>query len=141
MADSSALEFIDSNVLVYAHDTSAGNKQRRARDLLTHLWESGSGCLSIQVLQEFYVNVTQKIPHPLGPDRAGQLISDLQMWRVHSPVPEDVLIAIALQARCRLSFWDSMILRSASALGCAVLWTEDLNDGQIMESVEVRNPF
>jgi predicted nucleic acid-binding protein len=141
MSDSDALQFVDTNVLIYAHDQSAGLKHERAKQLLSELWENRKGCLSVEVLQEFYASVTQKVPEPLAPETAAQLIADLSTWQVHQPGAKDVLEAIALQSRHQLSFWDSMIVASAMALGCEILWSEDLNPGQSYAAVVVRNPF
>jgi predicted nucleic acid-binding protein len=135
------LQFIDTNVLIYAHDTSAGPKHDRARALVTQLWEERAGGVSIQVLQEFYVNVTRKVARPMSPEAAAQIIADLATWQVQRPDVNDVLAAIQLQTRQPLSFWDAMILTSARRLGCETVWSEDLNAGQIYEGVEVRNPF
>jgi predicted nucleic acid-binding protein len=140
MSDADTLQFVDTNVLIYAHDTSAGMRHTRAKALVQGLWESGAGCLSTQVLQEFYVNVTRKVA-TLSPEVAAQRISDVSAWRIHQPGVNDILDAIALHAEERISFWDAMILTSARSLGCAVLWTEDLNDGQRYGPVLVRNPF
>lgn len=137
----SPLQFIDTNVLIYAHDTSAGAKHDRARGLLRDLWENRTGCLSIQVLQEFYVNVTRKISKPMSPEAASQIIADLGVWPVHRPEVTDVLEAIRLGTIQQLSFRDAMILISARRLGCTTLWSEDLSDGQAYEMVKVRNPF
>ncbi|HJW83926.1 MAG TPA: PIN domain-containing protein [Anaerolineae bacterium] len=134
-------QFVDTNILIYAHDRSAGAKHERARALLTELWESGDGCLSIQVLQEFYVNITRKVARPLSPDAARQIVADLGRWTIHSPTVDDVLNAIALQGRYGLSFWDAMVVASAIQLGCPVLWSEDLNDGQEYDSTRIVNPF
>lgn len=134
-------QFVDTNVLVYAHDTSAGQKHDRAQQLLADLWAGGNGCLSIQVLQEFYVNITQKVSRPLAPDTARQRVEDLSYWLVHSPTPADVLEAIQLHQRSRLAFWDAMVLTSAAKLGCSVIWSEDWNEGQKIAGVLVRNPF
>ena len=141
MSEPSNLQFVDTNVLIYAHDLSAAAKRIRARDLLQDLWESGSGCLSIQVLQEFYVNVTRKVAKPLAPEIAAQIISDLAVWRVHRPGGQDVLDAVRRQARYRISFWDAMIVISAIQLGCQTIWSEDLNPGQVYQGVTVRSPF
>ena len=141
MSEPSNLQFVDTNVLIYAHDLSAAAKRIRARDLLQDLWESGSGCLSIQVLQEFYVNVTRKVAKPLAPEIAAQIISDLAVWRVHRPGGQDVLDAVRRQARYRISFWDAMIVTSAIQLGCQTIWSEDLNPGQVYQGVTVRSPF
>ena len=134
-------EFIDSNILIYAHDRSAGEKRGIALDLLGRLWRERAGCLSVQVLQEFCVNVTRKIPKPLGFEEAGNIVTSLGSWRVHSPSLADVTAALLRQKRFDISFWDSMILESASQLGCALVWSEDLNSGQLYGDVEVRNPF
>ena len=134
-------EFVDTNVLVYAHDSSAGPKHRRAQQLLADLWASGNGCLSVQVLQEFYVNVTRKVSRPMEADSARQRVEELSHWLVHSPTAEDVVVAIQLHQHGRISFWDAMVLTSAHRLGCSVLWSEDLNEGQVLTGVTVRNPF
>jgi predicted nucleic acid-binding protein len=141
MSDAETLQFVDTNVLIYAHDQSAGARHKQAKKLLSELWENRKGCLSVQVLQEFYVNVTQKGPKPLTTEVAGQIIADLSTWQVHQPGVKDVLDAIALQGRYQLSFWDAMIVASATALGCEILWSEDLNPGQNYATVAVRNPF
>ena len=134
-------QFVDTNVLIYAHDRSAGPKHARAREMVQELWRSGAGCLSIQVLQEFYVNVTQKVARPLAPELAAQIVRDLGTWQVHSPGVADVLDAIRLQARYRLSFWDAMVVTSAIQVGCHTLWSEDLNPGQVYDQVTVASPF
>jgi len=134
-------QFVDTNVLVYAHDISAGSKYTRARDLLTELWSQGNGCLSVQVLQEFYVTVTQKVARPLDSPSAAQVIADLSEWTVHRPSAQDVLDAIGLQRRYGIAFWDAMIVQSALMLRCLTLWSEDLNPGQSYDSLKVRNPF
>jgi predicted nucleic acid-binding protein len=134
-------EFVDTNVIIYAHDFSAGEKHARAKQLVAGLWANGNGCLSIQVLQEFYVNITRKVPHPLEPAVARQRVEDLSTWLVHSPTPEDVVEAIRLHQSVRLSFWDAMVLASATRLECATLWSEDLNPGLTVAGTTVRNPF
>lgn len=141
MSEPSSLQFVDTNILIYAHDRSAGDKQIRARELVRELWQSGEGCLSIQVLQEFYVNVTQKVSKPLAREVAAQIIADLSLWPTHRPGTEDILDAISLQNRYPISFWDAMIIASAIQMGCETLWSEDLNPGQIYDQVRVLNPF
>lgn len=133
--------FVDTNILVYAYDETAGDKRDRARFLLAELWESGEGCLSVQVLQEFFVTVTRKVPKPLDAVSAAAVIADLSHWRVHSPGSDDVLSAIDSHRRQDISFWDAMIVCSAASLGCGILYSEDLNPGQHYEGVRVRNPF
>ncbi len=134
-------EFIDTDVLVYAHDTTAGEKREVARRLLNNLWRSGHGCVSIQVLQEFYSNITRKVRQPLTHETARRRVLNLSQWLVHSPTSLDVLEAIDLHLDSHISFWDAMIAVSAKRLNCGVLWSEDLSDGQVIEGVTVRNPF
>ena len=134
-------EFVDTNVLVYAYDQSAAEKHEQARALIEQLWQTKMGCLSIQVLQEFYVTVTQKVAQPLPKPVAAQIVEDFGVWRVHVPRIEDLILAIDWQIRYQTSFWDAMILYSAAQLGCKVLWSEDLNTGQLYQQVQVNNPF
>ena len=141
MSEPRHLQFVDTNVLIYAHDVSAGDKHIRAQELIRELWQSGEGCLSIQVLQEFYVNATQKVTRLLTPDIAAQIVGDLAVWQVHRPGVEDVLNAIRMQNRYQISFWDAMIIASAIQLGCRQIWSEDLNPGQAYGTVTVINPF
>jgi len=133
--------FVDANILVYAFDSSAGQKKVVAEELLARLWETGTGCLSVQVLQEFFVTVTRKVADPLAADEAAERIRELSAWKVFAPTADDVLGAIALHQRAGVSFWDAMIVHAAAESGCDVLWTEDLNDRQVIRGVRIRNPF
>lgn len=133
--------FIDTNILVYAHDATAGDKHSRARDLFLGLWENKTGCLSIQVMQEFYVTVTTKAARPMDHLIAAGIIHNLSYWKVHEPKSGDVIRAIDLQQRYKISFWDAMILQSASQLGCSIIWSEDLNPGQDYEGMKLLNPL
>ncbi|MGH7911757.1 MAG: PIN domain-containing protein [Candidatus Dormibacteraceae bacterium] len=134
-------QFVDSNVLVYANDRSAAAKRCRAAALVAQLATSRLGAVSVQILQEFFVTATRKLPQPLPVADAAAIIADLGTWHVHSPQASDVLRAVELQQRFSLSFWDAMILHSASALRCQILWSEDLAHGRRYDGVEVRNPF
>jgi predicted nucleic acid-binding protein len=134
-------QFVDTNILVYAYDRSAGQKHLIAAKLIEQCWEKGNGRLSLQVLQEFYVSVTRKIAKPLDPRTARQIIADLANWRYHSPETSDLLEAIEFQQEYGLSFWDALILQSAARLGCRRLISEDLIHGQIFGKVRVINPF
>ena len=134
-------DFVDANVLVYAFDSSAGRRQQAAKALLERLWESNSGCVSIQVLQEFFVTVTKKVAKPLPVDHAKARVREFAAWRVFSPTPDDLLAAIDLHAEAKIGFWDAMIVVAAAESGCDVLWTEDLSDGQLLRGVRIRNPF
>jgi predicted nucleic acid-binding protein len=134
-------EFVDANVLVYAFDASAGRKQRAAQALLERLWDANAGCVSVQVLQEFFVTVTRRVAKRLPVDEAKARVRELSAWRVFAPTADDVLAAIDLHVRARIGFWDAMVVLAAAESGCDVLWTEDLSDGQTLRSVRVRNPF
>jgi predicted nucleic acid-binding protein len=141
MNDEPALQFVDSNILVYAYDLTQGKKHEQAKALLLSLWESGMGCLSVQALQEFFVSVTRKSAIPLPAEQAKQIIQDFSDWKVHRPGVRDVVAAIDLCQRYQISFWDAMILQSAHQSGCGVLWSEDLSEGEDYAGVKVVNPF
>jgi predicted nucleic acid-binding protein len=140
-ADPQTEYFLDTNILVYAYDRSAGPKYNRAVQLMEGCWENGNGCLSIQVLQEFFVTVTRKIAAPLAHQTARQIVADLALWHIHTPGTSDLLQAIDLQHDYQLSFWDALIVQSAASLGCKLLLSEDLNHGQVYGNVQVINPF
>jgi len=133
--------FVDTNVLVYAYDRGAGSKHERALDLLEMLWTDGNGVLSTQVLQEFYVNVRRKAQKPISHKQARALIADYLSW---NPVVNDgaaTLEAIELEQQYKLSFWDALIVVAAQKSGASVLLSEDFNDGQKFDLVQVQNPF
>lgn len=134
-------EFVDTNVLLYAYDVTAGERHDRARDLVGRLGRERAGALSVQVLQEFYVNATRKIAVPLSPANARERVRALSRWRLHSPTAADVIAASEIAEQAQLSFWDAMVVRSATQMNCSVLWTEDLNHGQRVSGIELRNPF
>jgi predicted nucleic acid-binding protein len=135
------LEFIDTNVLLYAYDAGAGSRHEAAQSLIYELAASGRAALSVQVLQEFYVNATRKMAVPVSPAGARERLEILSTWVIHCPTGGDVIAAAELSAKHQLSLWDAMIVRSAARLGCSKLWTEDLNVGQVIEGVEIANPF
>jgi predicted nucleic acid-binding protein len=138
-ADAPRGEFVDTNILIYALDRSAGEKHRIAVELVTRLWMERLGWISLQVMQEFYVTATRKLKLP--PGQATLQVRHLRLWRVYRPMVEDVLAAIELHQRHAVSFWDGLILRSAQASQCSILWSEDLSNGQRWGNLEVRNPF
>ena len=141
MSGDAPREFVDTNVLVYAFDASAGVKRTAARSLIERLWQTGTGCLSVQVLQEFFVTVTRRVARPLSPDEAADRIREFAAWRVYAPTVDDVLAAIDLHKQARLGFWDAMVVQAAAESGCGTIWSEDLSDGQTIRGVRVRNPF
>lgn len=134
-------EFVDSNILVYSHDSQAGEKGAVARDLLRRLWLDRAGALSVQVLQEFVVVSTTKVPSPIDLPTAARIVSTYSVWQAHAPRADDVLAAIDIQDLYGISFWDAMIVCSAAQLRCDILWTEDLNPGQLYQGVLARSPF
>jgi predicted nucleic acid-binding protein len=133
--------FLDTNVIVYAYDKSAGEKHIKAKKILIDLWESGFGVISIQVLKEFYVTVTQKIPNVLKTEVAEEIISDFLSWEVVVNDGYNILEAISIQRRYRFSFWDSLIIAAAQESGCSLLYTEDLSSGQKIKDLQIKNPF
>jgi len=133
--------FVDTNVLVYAHDVSARDKHEIAKEKIRELWESGSGIISTQVLQEFFVMVTERLPRPMPREAAREIISLLCRWELVVNDGESVLRAIELQGRYGFSFWDSLILDAAISSKADVLLTEDLSHGQTIQGVKITNPF
>jgi len=134
-------EFVDTNILVYAYDQTAGRKKDLARELMERLWDSGDGVLSTQVLQEFHVTVTSRIPEPIPARRAREIIADLGTWTIALLETPDILKASELGERYRLNFWDALILAAARKEDAEIVWSEDFSDGQKYEGVIVRNPF
>ena len=132
-------EFVDTNVLIYAHDGGAGTKHDRSVDLLERLFDKGTGAISIQVLSEFYVAAVKKLN--IDTEDVEASVQDLAGWIIHRPAHADLLKASRLHRRHQISWWDAMIVNSAIESGCSVLWSEDLNHGQKYASVVVQNPF
>jgi predicted nucleic acid-binding protein len=136
----SAKTFVDTNILVYAHDVDDRSKHEFARAALRELWNDGSGILSPQVLQEFYVNVTRKIATPLAKDAARLVVSAYAIWCV-DVTSADVAAAFRIEDEAKIGFWDALIIASASKAGAARLLSEDLNAGQTIAGVLIENPF
>ena len=132
--------FIDTNVLVYAHDVDAGPKRTIAASILRDLWNAGLGVLSMQVLQEFYVNVTRKIAAPLSKETARQVVHTYAAWCVETTQTE-ISAAFRIEDESRLGFWDSLILAAAAKAGAVRILSEDLNPQQMIAGVRVENPF
>jgi len=134
-----SVEFVDTNILIYAHDRKAGPKHRKSVDLVARLTNDDSGALSRQVLIEFYAAATRKLP--MTSEKAEEVIRDFGAWTVHCPAHADLVRAVRLQRRHKISWWDALIVNSATELGCSILWSEDLANGQRYGAVTVRNPF
>lgn len=133
--------FVDTNILMYAHDSSAGTKHERARAVVEELWRARSGVVSTQVLQELCVNLRRKAGRPIDLKTAREIITDYLAWNVHVNTGESILEALELEKRHRISFWDALIIQAAEASGAAVLYSEDLSEGQVYGAVRVVNPL
>jgi len=133
------VEFIDTNILIYAEDSGMGAKHKIAVDLVARLAREDVGALSTQVLAEYY-NAAAKKLH-MTSEEAEETIRDLSCWKIHRPSHADIVNAIRLQRRYRLSWWDALIVNSAIESGAGILWSEDLSNGQEFGSLVVRNPF
>lgn len=140
-ASDSPLAFVDTNILLYAHDHDAGDKQSVAAVLLASLWEARCGVLSPQVLQEFLVNSVRKLQRPIPLAHARDIVRAYGTWVAHDMNVAGVLRAADLMELTGYSFWDSLILASAEAAGAELLYSEDMQHGQKVAGLEIRNPF
>lgn len=133
--------FFDTNVLVYANDLSEKDKRVTARKLLTDSMKTGTACISTQVLAEFWVTVTRKLPIPLGLDHAEKELALLSTLNVVAVDLGLVLGTVKIQERHSISYWDAQIIAAAKLADCPLVYSEDLQDGGIYDGVRVRNPF
>lgn len=132
--------FVDTNILIYAHDRDADRKQDIAKEVLRKLWDERSGALSIQVLQEFYVNVTRKIRTPLPKNSARAVISDYTPWCVET-TPAEISAAFRIEDESRIGFWDAMIVASAVKGRATRILSEDFAAGRRIAGILIENPF
>lgn len=135
------LTFVDTNVLVYAHDTSETRRQPIARALLDELWTSRTGLLSTQILQEFYVVATRKFHPPMSRRAAREIVALYGIWPVVQVDVTLILTASELEERHKLSFWDALVVEAARVAGAARLVTEGLQDGRSIGGVRIEDPF
>jgi predicted nucleic acid-binding protein len=133
--------FVDTNILVYAYDISAGIRHETAKKLLAGLWNSGLGVISTQVLQEFYVTVTRKLPKAIDSKIAKEIVTDLLEWEVVTIEGPMILDAIELSQKHSFSFWDSLIIAAAEKADCTLLLSEDLSSGTSIGKIKIKNPF
>jgi predicted nucleic acid-binding protein len=133
--------FVDTNILLYAHDRSAGLKHERARHVVEGLWTSGQGVLSTQVLQELCINLRRKVARALPVEEVRRLIQDYGSWEIVVNTPASVLQALEIEVRYQMSFWDALILQAAESSGTTLLYSEDLAEGQTYGAVQVVNPL
>jgi predicted nucleic acid-binding protein len=132
--------FIDTNVLVYAHEADQGAKYEIASSVLNALWSDGNGAVSMQVLQEFYVTVTRKIARPMSKSAARFLVEDYAAWCVET-TPVEIAAAFRIEDQARISFWDALILAAAQKSGATRVLSEDMNAGQKIAGIKIENPF
>ena len=135
------LTFVDTNVLVSAHDRSETRKQPLAQMLLEGLWTSRTGSLSTQVLQEFYVVATRKLDPPMSRRAAREIVALYAAWPLVQVDLSLILAASQLQERHKLSFWDAVVVEAARRAGATRLVTEDLQGGRQIGGVLIENPF
>jgi predicted nucleic acid-binding protein len=133
--------FVDTNVLVYLRDATEPGKQQAAAEWMSRLWDTGTGRLSAQVLQEYYVTVTAKLDPGLPAGDAREDVLALRAWHPLEPDLELMERAWSMEDRWGFSFRDALIVAAARRLDCDLLLTEDLQDGQDLEGLRVRNPF
>jgi len=133
--------FVDTNILIYAYDSSSGSKHATAGALLDRLWQSGSGVLSTQVLQEFCVTMQRNALRRPGLNDIRGVVFAYLAWEVVVNPPESVITALEIAARYKISFWDALIVSAAEQAKAETLYSEDLNAGQMYGSVRVVNPF
>src|SRR5271156_765416 len=134
-----ARSFFDTNVLVYADDKAAPAKQRRAVDLVAEHRRAGTGVVSLQVLQEYFVTVTRKLN--VDARIARRKVELLAVFDVAAPDVSDILAAIDLHRLHSFSFWDALILRSAKQAGCRIVLSEDMQESRELDGRLIVNPF
>jgi predicted nucleic acid-binding protein len=132
--------FVDTNVLIYAHDADAKEKHTIAKEAVYELWANRAGVLSTQVLQEFYVNVTRKLSQPLLKKHARAVVEKYALWCVDT-TPAEIAIAFRLEDEVRIGFWDALICAAALKAGAERILSEDLNAGQKIAGIRIVNPF
>ena len=135
------LTFIDTNVLVYAHDKRDKDKHEIAKATLRQLWETDTGTLSTQVLQEFYSVATRKLKPAMSHREAREVVADYGEWCVMSTDPQLLVSASMLCETHKLSWWDSLVIEAALRTGATTLLSEDLQDGRKFSTLTIRNPF
>jgi predicted nucleic acid-binding protein len=136
----SARTFVDTNVLIYAHDVDAEAKHEAAKRVLRELWSERTGVLSLQVLQEFYVNVTRKIPHPISKESARVVVSSYAIWCIDTK-PAEISTAFRIEDEAQIGFWDALIVAAAYQSGADRILSEDQNEGQMIAGIRIENPF
>jgi predicted nucleic acid-binding protein len=132
--------FVDTNILIYAHDLDAKEKHLAAREVLDELWANRTGVISTQVLQEFYVTVTQKLAKPLSKKVARTIVNTYVIWCVDI-TPAEIAAAFRIEDEARIGFWDALICATAMKCGAERILSEDLNAGKRITGIRIENPF
>lgn len=133
--------FADTNVLLYRFDAEEPAKQARAAAWNTCLWRDGSGRISTQVISELYVNLKRVAGSYMDGEEAWATASEYLAWKPRAIDDEVLTTARDFERRCRISWWDSLIVAAAQLQGCDLLLSDDLQDGMVFGSVTVRSPF
>jgi predicted nucleic acid-binding protein len=133
--------FLDTNILVYAYDLDEKLKHQIAKDILADCWNNRSGALSTQVLQEFYVTLTRKLPKKLPVHESREIIRELMSWSIYQITPVDIVKASELEEKYGYTFWDSLIIAAAQNTNAEILYSEDMQDGQQLDNLRIINPF
>jgi predicted nucleic acid-binding protein len=133
--------FVDTNILMYAHDKAAGGKHERAKALVEELWRDRTGVVSTQVLQELAVNLRKKARKPLDTTATREVVADYLTWQVVVNGGDSILQALELEERYQISFWDALVIHAAQSAGVDTVYSEDLSDRQRYGGVQVVNPL
>jgi predicted nucleic acid-binding protein len=133
--------FVDTNIFVYAFERSDSPRKQVARNLVVQLMRTGQLRFSTQILQEFFVTMTRKVAQPSEPTEVVQFMDDLIRWPFVAVDYALIRQAAQLTQEATISFWDALIVAAAARSGSSVLYTEDLNHGQLISGVRIENPF
>ena len=133
--------FVDTNILVYVRDSSESEKQIKAQKWLEFLWKNESGRLSTQVMNEYYVTVTQKLKPGLSKQQARSDLRALSVWKPLDITADLIEAAWDIQDKYQYSWWDSLIVTSALFLGCTYLLSEDMHHEHQVGDLKIINPF
>lgn len=133
--------FLDTNILVYCFDGTVPHKKQVAVDLVSELWGTGRGILSLQILKEFFVTVTQKLSVKIDYADARRAVEDFLTWDITQEDRKSMILAMDVARRYQLSFWDANVIVSALLSDCRLCYSEDLNSGQVFDGLKIVNPF
>ncbi|MGA3011353.1 MAG: PIN domain-containing protein [Terracidiphilus sp.] len=133
--------FVDTDILIYAHDRSAGVKHMRAQMLMEQLWNSGWGVVSTQVLEELCIQLCHNAGSTLPVEEVCLMIHDYSTWDVITPTPALIVEAIEVERRLEVPFWDALILETAKHAGASVLYSENLARIKRYGEIQIMNPL